>query len=57
MNKLYKKIEEILNNDQEAWQPDMIIERKEPFYWRISPRWIKEKTKQIVNLMESVKNK
>jgi len=54
MNKLFKQIEEILN-DQELWQPDMIIERKNPFYWRISPSWIKEKTKQIVNLLESVK--
>ena len=41
------KIIEILD-DCESWQPEMIIEEKEPFWWRLNKNWLKEKAKRIV---------
>jgi hypothetical protein len=35
MNNMKNKIKNILN-DTEFWQPKMIIEEKEPFYWRLN---------------------
>jgi len=45
------KIKDILN-DSEFWQPQMIIEEQDPFYWRLNPKWVEEKTKAIMNLIK-----
>ncbi|NLD16969.1 MAG: hypothetical protein GX666_05215 [Tissierellia bacterium] len=52
MNNMKNKIKNILN-DTEFWQPQMIIEEKEPFYWRLNPDWVEEKTKAIMKLIEA----
>ena len=52
MNNMKNKIKNILN-DTEFWQPKMIIEEKEPFYWRLNPDWVEEKTKAIMKLIEA----
>jgi hypothetical protein len=52
MNNMKNKIKNILN-DTEFWQPKMIIEEKEPFYWRLNPDWVEEKTKAIMKLISN----
>lgn len=49
------KLKDILN-DNEFYQPAMIIEEKEPFWWRLNPNWVEDKVKQIEKLYAS-KNK
>lgn len=44
-----KQIIEILD-DSQFWQPDMIIERKDPFFWRLSKRWLNTKAKELMEL-------
>ena len=45
-----KKIVEILCNTE--WlQPSMIIETKEPFFWRVSKKWAKQKAKEIIKAL------
>jgi hypothetical protein len=47
---LKRQIIKILN-DNEFYMPEMIIEEAEPFFWRLSPRWVKDKAERIVDLV------
>ena len=51
---LRDRIIEILE-DCEYYQPKMIIEEKEPFFWRINKSWLKDKAGQISKLLEAEK--
>jgi putative SOS response-associated peptidase YedK len=53
--KLQRQIVRILN-DNEYYLPEMIIEEVEPFFWRLSPRWVKDKAEGILNLIFNVQN-
>lgn len=46
-----KEIREIIE-DTKYWQPDMIIERKEPFFWRMSRDWVDDKVKRIMRVID-----
>ena len=52
---LKKQIIKILN-DNEYYIPEMIIEEVEPFFWRLSRRWVKDKAERIVNLIVNNQN-
>lgn len=55
-SKIEQIIEDVINNN-EFWQPKMIIEEKEPFFWRLNPDFVKEKSSIIADkVMEVVKN-
>jgi hypothetical protein len=47
-----EKIIQIIKDSQEYWQPDMIIEKGEPFFWRINPQWIHEVAKKIATCLK-----
>ena len=53
MNKRVKEIIKIITENMEYWQPYgkknscFIIEEKEPFFWRINPKWAKEVAEKI----------
>jgi len=55
LQKLQKQIIKILN-DNEYYIPEMIIEEVEPFFWRLSSRWVKDKAERIVDLIVDVQN-
>ena len=55
LRELQKQIIEILN-DNEYYMPDIIIEEKEPFFWRLSPSWLKDKAERIVELVSEEQN-
>ena len=52
---LKKQIIKILN-DNEYYIPEMIIEEVEPFFWRLSRRWLKDKAERIVDLITDIQN-
>ena len=45
------KIREILE-DIDYYQPGMIIEEEEPFWFRMHPDWVKDKTEQLTTLIQ-----
>ena len=55
LRKLQRQIVKILN-DNEYYLPEMIIEEVEPFFWRMSRRWVKDKAERIVDLIVDVQN-
>lgn len=52
--KIKNEIIKILN-DCEYWQPKMIIEEKEPFFWKINPDWLEDKSNRLSELFEKQK--
>ena len=52
--KIKNEIIKILN-DCEYWQPKMIIEEKEPFFWEINPDWLEDKSNRLSELFEKQK--
>ena len=50
LQKLQKQIIKILN-DNEYYIPEMIIEEVEPFFWRLSSRWVKDKAERLLDLV------
>jgi hypothetical protein len=51
-NLLKKDIEKIIN-DIEEYQPEMIIKEKPPFFWKLNPIFVKDKTEKLTTLFES----
>ena len=51
MKNLKEIIIDILEDNQ-YWQPKMIIEEGEPFFWRLSKDWIREKTQGIIKTLK-----
>jgi hypothetical protein len=53
---LKKQIIKILNDDNDYYLPEMIMEKVAPFFWRLSPRWVKDKAERIVDLITGIQN-
>lgn len=47
MKKIIKKGIKSILDDTEFWQLGMIIEEKEPFWWRFNPKWLEQKAQEI----------
>ena len=54
MKNLKQQIKEILE-DNEFYQPEMIIEEKEPFFWRLNSDWVNDKVEQILKIIKEEK--
>jgi len=47
-----KEIEKIIK-DIEEYQPEMIIKEKPPFFWKLNPIFVKDKTDKLATLFDS----
>ena len=52
---LQKEIRKILQDTENLLQPNDVIEEKDPFFWRISKKWAKEKATRIMELINKIK--
>ena len=57
VEKRIEEIVEIITENTEFWFPRgeeecCIIEDKEPFFWRINPKWAKEIAEKIITLQD-----